>query len=119
MSKRKLPLTDRMMELVAARFRALSEPVRLRILQVLEESEMTVGGIVESLGANQSNVSRHLQSLHDAGLVGRRREGSNVIYFIADPTVGRICEIVCRRAEEEVRAQLAELGATMPGRRNR
>jgi DNA-binding transcriptional ArsR family regulator len=98
-----------MLEVVAARFRALGEPLRLRILQVLELGEAPVGEIVERLEANQSNVSRHLQNLYDAGLVGRRREGSNIFYSISDPTVSKICRLVCDRAEEDARHQLAEL----------
>jgi DNA-binding transcriptional ArsR family regulator len=98
-----------MVELMAGRFRSLGEPVRLRILQVLEAGETTVSGIVDQLAANQSNVSRHLQNLFDAGIVGRRREGNTVFYFIADPTILKICELVCDRAQEEARIQLAEL----------
>jgi DNA-binding transcriptional ArsR family regulator len=108
----KLPLSDRMLEVVAARFRALGEPHRLRILQVLEAGEAAVGEIAQRLKANQSNVSRHLQSLYDAGLVGRRREGSNIFYSISDPTVLKICHLVCARAEENARNELAEMTTT-------
>jgi DNA-binding transcriptional ArsR family regulator len=107
--KQNLPLSDRMLEVVAARFRALGEPLRLRILQVLEAGEAAVGDIVERLEANQSNVSRHMQNLYDAGLVGRRRAGSNIFYSISDPTVLKICRIVCERAEDDARHELAEL----------
>ena len=110
--KQNLPLSDRMMEVVAARFRALGEPLRLRILQVLEEGEAPVGEIAERLEANQSNVSRHLQNLHDAGLVARRREGSNIFYSMSDPTVLKICRLVCERAEEDVRNEFAEITST-------
>ena len=109
MAKRNLPLTNKMMEVIAARFRALGDPLRLRILQVLESGETAVNDIVDALGATQSNVSRHLQTLYDAGLVGRRREGSNVLYFISDPAVLKICAIVCQRAEQDARAQLGDL----------
>lgn len=110
--KNNLPLSDRMMEVVAARFRALGEPLRLRILQVLEEGEASVGEIAERLEANQSNVSRHLRNIHDAGLVARRREGSNIFYSISDPTVLKICRLVCERAEKDVRNEFAEITST-------
>jgi DNA-binding transcriptional ArsR family regulator len=115
--KQNLPLSDRMLEVVAARFRALGEPLRLRILQVLEAGEAPVRHLVERLEANQSNVSRHLQNLYDAGLVGRRREGSHILYSISDPTVLKICRIVCERAEKDARQELAELTIkrTRPG----
>lgn len=112
--KQNLPLSDRMIEVVAARFRALGEPLRLRILQVLEEGEAPVGEITERLGANQSNVSRHLQNLHDAGLVGRRRDGSNILYSISDATVLKICRLVCERAEEDARNEFAEITSKRP-----
>jgi DNA-binding transcriptional ArsR family regulator len=91
--KQNLPLSDRMMDVVAARFWSLGEPLRLRIVQVLQEGEAPVGEIAERLEANQSNVSRHLQNLHDAGLVARRRDGSSIFYSISDPTVLKICRL--------------------------
>ena len=81
-----------MRELVARRFRLLGEPFRLRILQLLENREITVNEIVDALKANQSNVSKHLGLLYDGGLVGRRREGTSTYYFISDPVVMQLCE---------------------------
>jgi DNA-binding transcriptional ArsR family regulator len=98
-----------MLEVVAARFRTLGEPQRLRILQVLETGEKSVTDVMEAVGGQQSNTSRHLQTLFDAGLVTRRRSGPSVLYSISDPTVFRLCEIVCRSAEEEVARTLSEL----------
>jgi DNA-binding transcriptional ArsR family regulator len=102
-------ITDRMLEVVAARFRTLGEPQRLRILQVLQAGEMSVSGIVEAVGGQQSNTSRHLQTLLDAGMVGRRRAGASVIYWIADPDVLRLCEIVCHGAKQEAIRSLEAL----------
>lgn len=86
----------KMIELVARRFQILGEPCRLRILQVLEDRPMTVNQIVDELQENQPNISKHLQILFDAGLVGRERSGNNVLYSIADPVVFKLCELVCR-----------------------
>ena len=66
----------KMIELVARRFQILGEPCRLRILQALQGRAMTVNQIVESLEGNQPNISKHLQILFDAGLVGRERSGN-------------------------------------------
>jgi DNA-binding transcriptional ArsR family regulator len=101
-------LSDRMLEVVAARFRILGEPQRLRILQVLQSGEQSVSEIVEAVGGQQSNTSRHLQALFDAGMVGRRRAGASVLYWISDPDVFRLCEIVCHSAEQEAIRSLAE-----------
>ncbi|HVN18661.1 MAG TPA: metalloregulator ArsR/SmtB family transcription factor [Dongiaceae bacterium] len=86
----------KMIELVARRFQILGEPCRLRILQALEERSMTVNQIVDALEGNQPNISKHLQILFDAGLVGRERSGNNVLYSIADPVVFKLCDLVCR-----------------------
>ena len=104
-----LKLTDTMTEVVAQRFRLLGEPMRLRILQLLEAGESPVGEIVETLKSSQPNISKHLQALCQGGLIRRRREGLNVYYAIADPMVFRLCELVCRAATEHTRARFLEL----------
>ncbi len=104
-----------MLDLVARRFRTLGEPYRLRLLQILESGEKTVGDLVEALVGNQSNISKHLQILHDAGLVSRRREGTSIYYRISDPMVFRLCELVCRSAAERSREDFEELNAAPIG----
>lgn len=118
MKRAELPLSNQMIELAARRFRMLGEPQRLRILQTLEAGERTVGDVVEALDANQSNISKHLQALYDAGLVGRRRDGNSIYYAIADPVIFKLCDLVCHSAAEEARARLAEL-ARAPQRRGK
>ena len=56
--------------------------------------KITVNEIVEALQANQSNVSKHLGLLYDGGLAGRRRDGNSIYYFIADPVVAQLCDLV-------------------------
>ena len=88
-------LSDEALELVAARFRVLGEPSRLRLVRALEGGERSVGELVEETGLSQTNTSRHLQTLVGAGILGRRRDGLNVIYFIADPGIFELCRHVC------------------------
>ena len=76
---------DKIIDLVARRFQILGDPCRLRILQALQSGAMTVSQIVEDLDGNQPNISKHLQILFDAGLVGRERSGNSIFYSIADP----------------------------------
>lgn len=94
--------------LIAARFRVLGEPMRLRLLIALEGGEQNVSELVRATGSTQANVSRHLQTLADSGIVGRRKEGLNVIYFIADPSIFTLCDQVCgslqRRLGQQARA---------------
>ena len=108
--------SDKMIALVARRFRMLGEPFRLRLLQVLESGERTVGDLVIALDGNQPNVSKHLQMLHDAGIVSRRREGTSVYYGIADPMIFKLCDLVCRSAAEKVREDFDDLKATRVAR---
>jgi DNA-binding transcriptional ArsR family regulator len=89
-----------MVELIARRFRMLGEPMRLRILQVLERGEHTVQDVVEMVRGNQSNISRHLLALRDAGLVGRRQAGTQAFYSISDPVIVKVCRLVCHSAAE-------------------
>ena len=89
------PLSTDAIELVAARFRTLGEPIRIQLLQALQRGERNVTDLVAAVGSTQSNVSKHLRILQDAGLVGRRQDGNSVYYSIADPTVFTLCDAVC------------------------
>ncbi|HZQ92272.1 MAG TPA: metalloregulator ArsR/SmtB family transcription factor [Terriglobales bacterium] len=66
-------------------FRALADPTRLRILNLMAESEICVCFFVAILGASQPKVSRHLAYLRRAGLVAARRDGKWMHYRIATP----------------------------------
>ena len=90
------------LELIAARFRALSEPMRLRLLNLLMGGEMTVGQLVEAIGSSQANVSKHLSVLRAAGMIAMRKEGLSSFCFIADPIVNELCEMMCSRLREEM-----------------
>jgi ArsR family transcriptional regulator len=98
-----LPLTDAGCEEVAIRFRALSEPMRLKILRRLFRSEASVGEILEEVGGTQANVSKHLAVLHGSALVERRKDGTRTVYRIGDPTLLKICSIVCAGVERDAR----------------
>ena len=82
----KSPLNPEAAELIARRFRALSDPTRLRILDYLRNhDEASVGEIAEALGASQQNVSKHLSALHAEGFVARRKRGTSSLYRISRP----------------------------------
>jgi DNA-binding transcriptional ArsR family regulator len=102
-------MSEKMLDLIARRFRMLGEPYRLRILQELETGEKAVGQLVEALDGNQSNVSKHLQILHDSGLVSRRRDGVSIVYAISDPMVFQLCELVCRSETQKSKRKFEEL----------
>lgn len=102
---KKKVLTQEAFEMIAARFRVLAEPMRLRILHTLGKSEMSVTELVESTGAGQANISKHLGLLLDAGLVARRKEGLNVFYSVADASIFELCQTVCDSLGERLAAQ--------------
>ena len=88
---------DPVFNAVAAYFSLLSEPTRLKIMHAVCNGERTVSQIVEATGATQTNVSRHLGLMHRHGVLHRRREGMQVYYGVADPTMVELCRSVCNR----------------------
>ena len=77
--------------LIAQRGRALADPTRVRILDVLGRAAQHVGQIASTLACEPSTVSKHLQVLFQAGLVERRRAASTVIYSLRDTALPTWC----------------------------
>ncbi len=109
--KRKhIAMSPEALELVASRFRVMAEPVRLRVLQMLEsEGEMSIGELTEALGLSQPNVSKHVKILIESGLVARRQEGNTVYCTICDDSVFALCDVVCSSLRDRLSAQSAVL----------
>jgi len=108
---------------VAGYFQALSEPTRLRILNLLRDGERNVGDIAQSTGFTAANVSRHLSLLAERGMVAREGRGTSVWYRIADPSIYDLCDLVCgsiARAYEQAATERAAFvrtaGRGEPGR---
>jgi DNA-binding transcriptional ArsR family regulator len=95
------PLPDELVELIALRFRALSEPTRIKLLDRLRDGEASVQELTDVVGSSQQNVSKHLGVLHQAGILGRRRSGNYVLYFVVDDGVYSLCEDVCGSLREQ------------------
>jgi DNA-binding transcriptional ArsR family regulator len=83
------------LEHVANYFGTLSEPMRLRILNVLGTRELSVGEIAQQAPSSVANISRHLSQMARHGLIARTSRGNSAYYRIADPTVHALCELVC------------------------
>jgi ArsR family transcriptional regulator len=106
MKKERRPaMTPEALRLVAARFKVLSDPMRLRILHALEDGEMSVTGLTEAVEASQPNASKHLKVLQDAGFVARRQDGNTVYYSISDEEVFELCRLVCSGLQQRIAAQ--------------
>jgi DNA-binding transcriptional ArsR family regulator len=96
------PLSDQVVDLIARRFRVMSDPTRIKLLDRLRTSEATVQELTEAVGSTQQNVSKHLGILTDAGIVARRREGNFARYRVVDEGVYRLCEDVCGAVEQQL-----------------
>jgi DNA-binding transcriptional ArsR family regulator len=99
--KKDIEMSPEVVGFVAHRFKILSEPLRLQVLQVLERGEASVSEITNAVAATQPNVSKHLRILQDGGLVARRQDGNTVYYRIADESVFELCRVVCGSLKEK------------------
>ena len=108
-AKRKL--SGDALEMVSERFKALSEPMRLRLLYALMDGEKTVSELVGEIGGVQANVSKHLSVLLDAGILARRKQGTSAYYRITDESIFELCDLVCGSIHERLVAELDRLGA--------
>ncbi len=107
---RAMAVPTSLIEQAAERFRLLADPTRLRLLNELDEAgELSVGRLAERAGVGLSNTSKHLHQLEREGIVGKQRQGTTILYRIADPSLGELCDLVCaglrRRAAALVPAE--------------
>jgi DNA-binding transcriptional ArsR family regulator len=105
-------LSGAALEKVAERFKVLSEPMRLRLIYALMDGEKTVSELVRETGSVQANVSKHLSVLLDAGVLGRRKQGTSAYYRIVDESIFELCELVCGAIHDRLVAELDELDTT-------
>lgn len=76
---------------VAALLKTMSHPIRLKILCLLEEKEMTVGDIREEVKTTNANVSQHLSILRGQGILSTRKDANFIFNRIED---GRVVELI-------------------------
>lgn len=98
-------MSPKVVGFVAQRFKVLSEPLRLQILQHLARGESSVSEITNAVASTQPNVSKHLRILQDGDLVARRQVGNTVYYRIADDSVFELCQLVCGSLRERFMRQ--------------
>jgi DNA-binding transcriptional ArsR family regulator len=90
--------------------RLLSEPARLQLLcQLKHGGAMDVASLIEATGFSQSHISRQFGQLQRAGLVSCERDGTRLIYAVADPLVEDLCNLVQRRLKQRLEQQLKQL----------
>jgi DNA-binding transcriptional ArsR family regulator len=105
------PIEPELAELIAARLRTIGDPMRIRILDLLRDGELSVGDLTDRLGTSQQNASKHLGVLLQAGIVGRRKVGTSALYRVTDDSVYALCEQVCGGLQN----QIAGLAAVVDG----
>lgn len=107
-------LSTEALRLVAERFRVLAEPQRLRLLQILRNGEKNVTELTAQLATTQPNASKHLRLLQEAGFIGRRQTGTSVYYFVTDPSVFELCDVVCTSLYARISAQAHLMQQSVP-----
>ena len=100
---------------VADYFRALSEPTRLQILNLLRGGEHNVGELAGACDCTSANISRHLSVLTRQGLVGRDLRGTSAYYRIADESVYALCDLVCGSIARHIEETASERQAFVRG----
>lgn len=119
MSKRSMQTTptavvtepDQVFELAAEVFRVMSAPMRLKIISHLCDGERNVSYLLSKIDTTQPNMSQHLTTLYQAGVLGKRREGVQIYYRIVDDRVAALCRAVCTQIATEASYQPVEEGA--------
>jgi len=76
-------------------FKLLSTPVRLKIISALCGQEKNVSQLLAEIDTTQPNMSQHLAALHRAGVLQRRREGTQVVYRIGNERAATLCRALC------------------------
>ncbi|PIG09345.1 metalloregulator ArsR/SmtB family transcription factor [Comamonas sp. 26] len=86
---------DRVFESAAELFKAMAAPMRLKIISALCNGEKNVSELLVAIDTTQPNMSQHLNTLYQSGILGRRREGVSIYYFIANEKVVHMCRTIC------------------------
>ena len=86
---------DRVFESAAELFKAMAAPMRLKIISALCNGEKNVSELLAAIDTTQPNMSQHLNTLYQPGILGPRREGVSIYYFIANEKVVHMCRTIC------------------------
>lgn len=99
------PVPPEVLTQVAEYFNILSEPMRLKILNLLRNGEKCVQELVDETQTSQANVSKHLKVMLQAGILSRRSEGTSAYYSVEDALIFELCNLVCNRLAERIEEQ--------------
>jgi DNA-binding transcriptional ArsR family regulator len=74
--------------------KTLANPIRLAIIHTLRDGEKNVNELTDILGISQSNLSQHLASMRQKGIVTTRKQATSIYYRVTDPKINQACDIV-------------------------
>jgi len=94
--------TVRVFELAAELFGVLATPMRLRILSALCDKEKSVSQLLQEIDTTQPNLSQHLNLLYRAGVLAKRKDGTQVIYRVQSEKAVMLCRTVCSQIAIEM-----------------
>ena len=87
--------SDVVFEQAADLFKLMAAPMRLKIISSLCNSEKNVSQLLTEINTTQPNMSQHLNTLYQAGVLGKRRDGVQIFYRIVDDRAAQMCRAVC------------------------
>jgi ArsR family transcriptional regulator len=93
---------DRVFETAAELFGLLATPIRLKIISAVCLQEKNVTELLAMIATTQPNMSQHLSTLHRAGVLARRREGTQIYYRLQSERVAMLCRAVCTQVAAEL-----------------
>jgi len=93
---------DAVFESVAELFSLLSTPVRLKIISALCNGEKNVSELLGEIETTQPNMSQHLSTLYRAGVLGKRRDSTQIYYRLQSERVATLCRAVCTQVAIEM-----------------
>lgn len=85
--------------------KALANPVRIEIINLLKNGEKTVTELVDAVGVNQANLSQHLAILRSKKIVDARRSGNTVYYSLTNPKIIEACDLLRQILREQLEAE--------------
>ena len=93
---------DSVFETAAELFGLLSTPVRLKIISAVCNGERNVSDLLAQIDTTQPNMSQHLSTRYRAGVLGKRREGTQIVYRLQSERVATLCRAVCTQVAMEL-----------------
>lgn len=97
-----LPISDNDIDRASRSLKAMSHPLRLKILCILGNQEVSVQDIVDQVGTSQSNISQHLAILREKGILSSTKQANRVYYRVSDSgilrLIGMMRELFCKQS---------------------